>query len=181
MNIIEHIRQGLEFATSIIELFAVLVIISGFIRASVAYILTRRATDREKAFVAFRSRLGMNMLLGLEILVIADVIESITVEPSYMSLTVLALQLQAGGPADDGAQLSGGYDVGVSDRSTSHGGAVVYGVAHCLDDQAWAEQRRDCDAVVHLAGDGEDASSQHPQEAGIGGDEARIAALFAVF
>ena len=90
MNIIEHIRQGLEFATSIIELFAVLVIISGFIRASVAYILTRRATDREKAFVAFRSRLGMNMLLGLEILVIADVIESITVEPSYMSLTVLA-------------------------------------------------------------------------------------------
>jgi len=90
MNIIEHIRQGLEFATSIIELFAVLVIAIGFIRASVAYILTRRATDREKAFVAFRSRLGMNMLLGLEILVIADVIESITVELSYMSLTVLA-------------------------------------------------------------------------------------------
>ena len=90
MNIIEHIRQGLEFATSIIELFAVLVIVSGFIRASVAYTVTRRAADRDKAFVAFRSRLGMNMLLGLEILVIADVIESITVEPSYMSLTVLA-------------------------------------------------------------------------------------------
>lgn len=90
MNIIEHVREGLEFATGIIELFAVLVIISGFIRASVAYTLTRRAEDREKAFAAFRSRLGMNMLLGLEILVIADVIESITVEPSYASLAVLA-------------------------------------------------------------------------------------------
>jgi len=90
MNIIEHIREGLEFATGIIELFAVLVIVSGFIRASVAYTLIRRATDRDNAFVAFRSRLGMNMLLGLEILVIADVIESITVEPSYVSLTVLA-------------------------------------------------------------------------------------------
>ncbi|UCH46794.1 MAG: DUF1622 domain-containing protein [Betaproteobacteria bacterium] len=90
MGTIEHIREGLEIAVGIIELFAVLVIVSGFIRASVAYTLTRRATDREKAFVAFRSRLGMNMLLGLEILVISDVIESITVEPSYMSLTVLA-------------------------------------------------------------------------------------------
>ena len=90
MNVIEHIREGLELAVGIIELVAVLVIVIGFIRASVAYTRARRAADREKAFVAFRSRLGMNMLLGLEILVIADVIESITVEPSYMSLTVLA-------------------------------------------------------------------------------------------
>ena len=90
MNVIEHILEGLELAVGIIELVAVLVIVIGFIRASVAYTRARRAADREKAFVAFRSRLGMNMLLGLEILVIADVIESITVEPSYMSLTVLA-------------------------------------------------------------------------------------------
>lgn len=90
MNVIELIREGLELAVGIIKLGAVLVIVSGFIRASVAYTRTRRAADREKAFAAFRSRLGMNMLLGLEILVIADVIESITVEPSYMSLTVLA-------------------------------------------------------------------------------------------
>ena len=90
MYIIEHIREGLEMAVGIIELVAVLVIVIGFIRASVAYTRARQATDRDKAFVAFRARLGMNMLLGLEILVIADVIESITLEPSYTSLTVLA-------------------------------------------------------------------------------------------
>ena len=90
MYIIEHIREGLEMAVGIIELVAVLVIVIGFIRASVAYTRARQATDRGKAFVAFRARLGMNMLLGLEILVIADVIESITLEPSYTSLTVLA-------------------------------------------------------------------------------------------
>ena len=90
MNVIEHIREELHLAVGIIELVAVLVIVLGFIRASVAYTRARRAADREKAFVAFRSRLGMNMLLGLEILVIADVIESIAVEPSYASLAVLA-------------------------------------------------------------------------------------------
>jgi len=90
MSVAEHIREGFEVAVGVIELVAVLVIVIGFVRASVAYTRSRRAADREKAFVAFRSRLGMNMLLGLEILVIADVIESITVEPSYMSLTVLA-------------------------------------------------------------------------------------------
>lgn len=90
MSVIEGIREGMHLTVGIIELFAVLVIVIGFVRASVAYTRTRRATDRHMAFVAFRSRLDMNLLLGLEILVIADVIESITLEPSYASLAVLA-------------------------------------------------------------------------------------------
>jgi len=90
MSAIEHIREYLHIAIGIIDLFAVLVIIAGFVRSSITYTRTWRAAGREKAFHAFRSQLGMSMLLGLEILVIADIIESITIEPSYASLLVLA-------------------------------------------------------------------------------------------
>lgn len=87
---IEHLREILEGATAIIELFAVAVIIVGFVRAGAVYPKVLRSEDREAAFHAFRGRLGMDLLLGLEILVVADVIDSIILNASYTSLVVLA-------------------------------------------------------------------------------------------
>lgn len=87
---LEQSREIAEIAASLIEVFSAAVIVFGFIRALANYTRVRRAEDREAAFVAFRGQLGMDLLLGLEILIVADVIESITVEASARSLAVLA-------------------------------------------------------------------------------------------
>ena len=86
---IELYRELLEIAANIIEIFAVAIIVGAFFYASLGYRSTRLAEGRESAFRQYRARLGQGMLLGLEILVVADVIESITVEPSFISLGVL--------------------------------------------------------------------------------------------
>ena len=87
---IEHVRAVLEHATTFIELFAVTVIVAGFLRAAIAYPQILRSENRVAAFHAFRGQLGMDLLLGLEILVVADVIDSITLDVSYDSLVILA-------------------------------------------------------------------------------------------
>jgi uncharacterized membrane protein len=86
----EHIREWLELGIGIVELFAVLIIVAGFIRSAISYHTTRKAAGRNAAFPVFRVKLGGYLLLGLEILVIADVIETIIVKPSFNSLAVLA-------------------------------------------------------------------------------------------
>ena len=80
----------LEKAGIAISLFAVALIVAGFIRAAWRY--THRFADetREENFSLFKVELGNALLLGLEILVLADVIETITVPPTFESLMYLA-------------------------------------------------------------------------------------------
>lgn len=87
---IEQVRALLEHATTFIQLFAVAVIVVGFIRAAISYPEVLRSENRIAAFHAFRGQLGIDLLLGLEILVVADVIDSIALDASYESLVVLA-------------------------------------------------------------------------------------------
>ncbi len=86
----EQYRELLEIASFIMELFAVAIIIGAFLKATFSYPSNRRADGREVAFQRYRSNLGQGLLLGLEILVVADVIDSIVVEPTFTSLGVLA-------------------------------------------------------------------------------------------
>lgn len=80
----------LEKAGNVISLFAVALIVAGFVRATWRY--ARRFADetRKKSFSLFKVELGNALLLGLEILVLADVIETITVPPTFESLMYLA-------------------------------------------------------------------------------------------
>ena len=90
-NMTEQILEFLEKAGLIITVFAVLVIVIGFARATVRYFLRLRKLSPEENFSTFKIALGTALLLGLEILVLADVIETITVESTYQSLAVLAI------------------------------------------------------------------------------------------
>ena len=85
-----EILEYLEKAGVVISLFAVALIIAGFVRAAWRY--ARRFADktRKKNFNLFKIELGDALLLGLEILVLADVIETITVTPTFESLAYLA-------------------------------------------------------------------------------------------
>jgi len=86
----EQILEILEKAGLIITVFAVLVIVVGFALATVRYFLQFRKLSPEENFSTFKIALGTALLLGLEILILADVIETITVESTYRSLAVLA-------------------------------------------------------------------------------------------
>jgi uncharacterized membrane protein len=87
---IEQILEILERAGLIITVFAVLVIFIGFALAMGRYFLRFKNQSPENNFTSFKIELGRALLLGLEILVLADVIETITVESTYQSLAILA-------------------------------------------------------------------------------------------
>jgi len=85
----EQILGYLEKAGLAISLFAVVVIVGGFILASVRYARRYRAETLEINFQTFKIDLGNALTLGLEILVLGDVVETITVEPTFQSLGFL--------------------------------------------------------------------------------------------
>jgi uncharacterized membrane protein len=74
-----------------VDAAGVLAIVIG---AAVATLLAAWALLRRregKIYETYRQRLGRSILLGLELLVAADIIRTVAVEPSFESLGVLAL------------------------------------------------------------------------------------------
>ena len=90
LPMLEQILRYLDQAGVAISLFAVVVIIAGFALASGRYALRFREVAPKRNFSGFKIELGHALLLGLEILVLADVIETITVTPTFGSLGALA-------------------------------------------------------------------------------------------
>ena len=89
-QIAEQVSTYLERGAGLISLFAVLIIVVGFVLASVRYARRFRTAALAQNFSQFKVDLGRALLLGLEILVLSDVIETITVKPTFGSLAVLA-------------------------------------------------------------------------------------------
>ena len=87
---LEKLLEYLEYAGHGISLFAVAVIVVGFALAAGRYAIRYSALQPEKDFREFKVGLGKSLTLGLEIMVLADVIDTITVTPTYQSLAVLA-------------------------------------------------------------------------------------------
>lgn len=85
-----EILEILEHAGGVINLFAVGVIVVGFARSLGRYAMQYKELGPEADFVQFKIGLGRALTLGLEILIVADVIETITVKPTFQSLGVLA-------------------------------------------------------------------------------------------
>lgn len=84
MNWIEWITFG-------VEVVGIAIIVAGAF-GSLAVFLVRMATGRprDENVGAFRTNLGQAILLGLEFLVAADIINTVGVEPTLRSLAVLA-------------------------------------------------------------------------------------------
>jgi uncharacterized membrane protein len=83
-----HIKGIIETVVLGIEAIGIVTIVGGGIIVAGQYFLKH---SDESAYVALRRGLGRAILLGLEILVAADIIHTVAVEPSYNSLGVLAL------------------------------------------------------------------------------------------
>ncbi len=70
-----------------IDIFGVLVIVIGITWATIAYVQKRM---EERHYERYRIRIGRSLLLGLEVLVAADIVKTIALEATLMSLGVLA-------------------------------------------------------------------------------------------
>jgi uncharacterized membrane protein len=77
-------------ATRAIEVAGIVVIVAGIIVASVSYLLEPFGPGTDERFYRSRSRVGRSILLGLEFLVAADIINTVAIEPTLQSLGVLA-------------------------------------------------------------------------------------------
>ena len=80
-EVIENVGKALDA-------FGVAVIVLGIALASVGF--AQRAKD-PGAYRAYRQSVGRAILLGLEILVAADIIRTVAVAPSFRSVGVLAV------------------------------------------------------------------------------------------
>ena len=70
-----------------IETFGVLIIVLGIVYST--YLCAHRSAD-EKLYERYKIRIGRSLLLGLEVLVAADIVKTIAIEITFTSLGLLA-------------------------------------------------------------------------------------------
>lgn len=81
----DHVTRGFEIVGVAILVVGFAV---GFVRAIVARL---RSGSNEGVYVMIRSYFGRSILLGLEVLVAADLIRTVAVEPTMQNVLVLGL------------------------------------------------------------------------------------------
>ncbi|QIG49421.1 DUF1622 domain-containing protein [Nordella sp. HKS 07] len=81
------ISHGIRFIGDAIDVFGVMTIVIGIVWSTSHFL--RRPTE-EHYFDRYKIRIGRTLLLGLEMLVAADIVKTIAVEPTFTSLGVLA-------------------------------------------------------------------------------------------
>ena len=88
----ERVDQALHWTATGIEIIGVAVIVVGALIASMMFLRGGfGALGWAGAYRGYRANLGRGILLGLELLVAADIIGTVAVTPSFQSLGVLAL------------------------------------------------------------------------------------------
>jgi uncharacterized membrane protein len=76
----------------VVEATGAAIMIVGGLWALVDYVLSIvRRTSRRDAYRLLRQRLGQAILLGLEVLIVGDIVRTIIVDPTIDSVTVLGI------------------------------------------------------------------------------------------
>lgn len=84
--------ESMELVGRTMDAAGVAAIVAGALVAALFALDPRRRFGTEgDAYTAFRRRLGRAILLGLELLVAADIIRTVAISPSYDSVGLLAL------------------------------------------------------------------------------------------
>jgi uncharacterized membrane protein len=84
-TVMNHVAQGFEALGAVV---LVVGIICSFVLAAVAW---RRSGQAGTGYVALRSAFGGTLLLGLEVLVAADLVRTVAVAPTLDNVLVLGL------------------------------------------------------------------------------------------
>jgi uncharacterized membrane protein len=83
-SVMEKVVQGFELA-------GVAVLVIGSLWALARAALTFSSGDRRTVYEQVRQHIGRSILLGLEILIIADIVQTITVTPTIESAVTLGI------------------------------------------------------------------------------------------
>ena len=84
------VNEWIEVATLGVELLAVVVMIGFIVLGTVRWLL-QMPHDPKMAYERYRLMLARSLLLGLELLVAADIIRTLTIEMTLANLTTLGL------------------------------------------------------------------------------------------
>ncbi|MBM6581010.1 DUF1622 domain-containing protein [Microvirga sp. BT689] len=86
----EWFPAALKVMTRAIEIGGIAIIVLGLLGASIAVVWqVLKGHSGSEAFNLYRSNLGRAILLGLEFLVAADIINTVAIEPTLQSLLIL--------------------------------------------------------------------------------------------
>jgi uncharacterized membrane protein len=83
--------ESIELVGKTADVVGVAVIVIGVVAAGIASALDLRTADPRTAYRSLRQRIGRTILLGLEVLVAADIIRTVAVSPTLESASALAI------------------------------------------------------------------------------------------
>jgi uncharacterized membrane protein len=83
-------KEFVEYASIAAELIGVLLIVGGLLFATSRWIFGTKAEPLAR-YRRYREDLGRSILLGLEVLVAADIVRSVALDPTLASLAVLGM------------------------------------------------------------------------------------------
>lgn len=86
-----NIDVGTEFIGKIIEIGGVGILVLGAVLATIAFLLAWRREGLDQAYDGYRANLGRAILLGLEFLVIGDIIRTVAIDMTFTNLGTLAI------------------------------------------------------------------------------------------
>ena len=91
-GVLDHILNVVEYAAVATEVLAVAIIITGIVTATYKYLsMSRRVPHANSLERDYRQSLGRTLLLGLEVLVAADVVRTVALDPTIESAAVLGI------------------------------------------------------------------------------------------
>lgn len=85
----EHVRTWIEVAAAGIEALAVAIMV-GFIAIATVRWLIHASRIGEGAYERYRVAVGKSLLVGLELLIAADIIRTVALKASVMSVAILS-------------------------------------------------------------------------------------------
>jgi uncharacterized membrane protein len=86
-----HFTEVMEQLARGVEILSVAVLVIGLFWAAVLSIRVWRSSDGTHAYASLRRSIGGVLLLGIEVLVAADLIRTVAVEPTVENVLVLGL------------------------------------------------------------------------------------------
>ena len=87
-------QEAVELAVKAFEVLGVAILIVGSVMSFVTYVHDFGTLDRTRAYVRLRGNIGRTILLGLEVLIVADIVLTVAIDStieSAISLGVIVL------------------------------------------------------------------------------------------
>ena len=86
-----HFEEWMELVVKAFEVAGVAILAVGSLAALVGAAMSVSRGERKSAYKRARYDVGRAILLGLEVLIIADIVQTITIDPTLESAVTLAL------------------------------------------------------------------------------------------